>query len=294
MKQQFVFLHGISVRSGTNLSARIFLRHPDVEVVPENQTLREFPLLHELKKFQGAFEGFAKSYKKRMGKDDQYEWKKYMPYLGESFKNYLLDNLVSDREKQVLFLKVPSVINIESFFDVFPDSKLILLLRNGRDLVSSGEKGYLAQRGSQSIFEKLKRRLAYFLGRPFRGAVKSYQKNLELILSFLESNVNSENIYVIHFEDLASENYQVLQDMFSFCGLDPSKGDFSNIEVVGSSFVGEFEPNQKKIKWQPVPKTESFNPIGRSKDWPKWKHNYFDKKVIKLEEKLNTILKNNA
>lgn len=55
MKKNFIFLHGISVRSGTNLSGLIFNRHPDVEVIPRNETTQEFPFLQNINSFKGAF-----------------------------------------------------------------------------------------------------------------------------------------------------------------------------------------------------------------------------------------------
>ena len=62
-QSKFVFLFGISVRSGTNFSARIFLKHPDVEVVPKNETIREFPLLKFIDKFKITFEQFKKTFR---------------------------------------------------------------------------------------------------------------------------------------------------------------------------------------------------------------------------------------
>lgn len=286
-QSKFIFLFGISVRCGTNFSARIFSKHPDVEVVPNNETVREFPLLKVSKDFKKAFEQFQKKYNRNMGKKGHYTWEKYAPYFGTSFLDYIQSELIKDTSKKIYFIKDPGAVNLKWSNTIFPDSKIIILIRDGRDLVASKEKAYLAKRNSQSRLNRIKRYISHYIGRQFRANVKEWVENAHLIKDYLESEAG-RNCLLIKYEDLVSENKETYKKIFEYCGLSFQMKYFNNVEIVGSSFSDQITSlKTNKVVWQPIEKSEKFKPIGRWKNWPKWKLIYFNKHAKELLEWFN-------
>lgn len=274
---RYVFLFGISVRSGTNFSARIFSKHPEVEVVPNNETIREFPLLKVIDQFKDSFDAFSSMYTGNNGNKEHYTWRKYAAYFGDSFLKYIDNELVIDHSKKIYFMKDPGVKNIKFVSSVFPDSKVILLVRDGRDLVESSEKGYLVWRNSQSVLNRVKRYVFHYTGREFRRNVKAWLNNAKMISEFLATE-NGKKALLIRYEDLAAEIPETYAKLFEYCGLSIEKVNYKNVEVIGSSFSDQISENgENKIKWTPIEKTKKFKPVGRWKSWPKWKINYFNK-----------------
>lgn len=281
---KFIFLFGISVRSGTNFSSKIFSKHPDVEVIPSNETIREFPLLKFVKNFKAAFENFENRYINNNGVNGHYTWQKYSPYFGESFLNYIQNELVKDYSKNVYFIKDPGADNLKWSNFIFPNSKIIVLIRDGRDLVESSEKAYMAKRNSQSKVNRIKRHFFHFTGREFRRNVKTWANNALIIKNFLQSEPGKE-CFLVKYEDLVSEKEDVYKNLFNYCGLSFDMSYFKNVEIVGSSFSNQITSQKiEKIVWQPIKKTEKFKPVGRWKNWPKWKIKYFNKHAGELLE----------
>lgn len=272
----FIFLHSIAVRSGTNFLARIFHQHPDVEVIPRGETTQEFPLLKSIQYFEEAFNKFQANYN---GSKNDYAWIAFKAYLGKAFQNYITDQLNKDVDKTHLFIKDPHIENIENFFHVFPDAKLILLLRDGRDLVASGEKGYIAERSSQSNFEKYKRKINHRLGRPFIQYTRVWKKKIDEYFKFMSNleEVYRERVYTVKYESLAEGDVDILKELLAFCELSNATAEnmLQNTKVIGSSFSNEINKNSKGIIWQPMEKTTAFKPVKRYENWPNWKKRFF-------------------
>lgn len=273
----FIFLFGMSVRSGTNFSGKIFSKHPDVEVIPQNQTTREFPLLNVIDKFKTGFETFAKMYTDNNGNKDHYTWSNYGSYFGNSILKYIEDHLIEDKSKKKYFIKDPYVINLTHFRTVFPKSKLILLVRDGRDIVESSEKAYLIKKTSQSKLNRLKRYIFHYTGREFRRNVKAWKQNAKIIHDYLQT-AEGESALLIRYEDLHSEIESVYRELFAHCDLSFDNVLYKDVEVMGSSFSDQISDKGKnKVDWNPIKKTDAFKPVGRWHDWPKWKVRYFNK-----------------
>lgn len=271
MDSSFIFLHGLTVRTGTNFMGRFFNKHPEIQVVPFGETTQEFPLLKNLHEFEKAFNAVRNDYH---GPKEHYVWKEFMPYLGDAFMKFLMDK--HKDEKNAYFVKDPNFNNIGNFFDIFPEQRLIIILRDGRDIVSSSIKASIYKRSYHSWTKHYLRKVSravkrhqYFYSYMWAERVKDFNK-------FLSSDAyksNRDKVLVVKYEEILQQPEAEGKRIFEFCGVSSEKeilDQLRNIEVMGSSFLGKSGiEDAKKPNWNPVDKPKEFKPMGRWKDWDK-------------------------
>ena len=153
----FTFLLGVRVRSGTNYLAKVMSCNPHIQLVPPGKTTDEFPVLRDMDHWEKGFSAFLHQYK---GPRGVYDFKRFLPHFGAAWLRYVIDTF-SLRPGHV-FLKDPSVRYLGRFFDMFPDARLIVLVRDGRDNVASSVRASLATRARTSFAEN-------YTGLPLEG-----------------------------------------------------------------------------------------------------------------------------
>jgi Sulfotransferase family len=265
----FTFLHGVRVRSGTNYVGKMMSCNAHVQLVPPGKTTDEFPFVRDLEAWEKGFSNFVSKFK---GDKNLFQFRRFLPHLGSAWLTYLIDTF-SLRPGHV-FLKDPSVRHIDRFFDLFPDAKLILLVRDGRDNVASSVKAGLATRAHQHLAEKAKTRLNHLLLRDFVTAARDWSSAVRTILRFdqeFKKSPHASRYLILRYEDIYQNPRQLAERLFAFMGV-PCDGEIldsvENAEVVGSSFYSSTgQEDARKPNWIPTPKTEAFQPVGRWKEW---------------------------
>ena len=265
----FTFLHGSRVRSGSNYIGEIMGRNPNVQLVPPGKTTDELPLLNNIEAWEKAFTDFQHKFK---GNRSLYEFRGFLRYLGAAWRRYLIDRF--ELKPGPVFLKYSNVKHIDRFFDMFPDAKLILLYRDGRDNVASTVKAGLAERAHHSLGAKLKPRLNHLLMRDFAAAARDWSKSVNKILRFDEERRSSDlasRYLIVRYEDVVREPARMAERLFAFMGAACDAEILRAVEgadVVGSSFYGKGgKEDAVKPNWTPTKKTEAFQPVGRWKAW---------------------------
>lgn len=235
-----IVLHGIMQRSGTNYLSELVRLHPDVFAHP-NQ-LYEVPFLRSLKgliDFQSNFiEAFPAS-NDRIGKNG------LLTIFADAFMNYLYSFV--PEEKRLLF-KTPSVRYLNYFFTLFPDENLIILIRDGRDVVQSAIKSW-----PQLNFD----RLCY-----------EWSISAQMCLSFCANHLKySKSYLLVKYENIFESPQDFIIDACKKFELDLEKYPFDEIEnvpLLGSSTV---KPNGEVAWDENVKRSSEFNPIGRWQEW---------------------------
>jgi hypothetical protein len=155
-------------------------------------------------------------------------------------------------------LKTPSLGGLDNFHLLFPDAKLLIILRDGRDQVESFLNSFPAR---NPRFHQLVRGWA--------GSVTGLRRHLarmdRLAYPYL----------LVRYEDLFIRNQTELRRVFAFCGLDPEAYDYARaaqLPIRGSS-----EHLRQGSEWKPVPRTPEFQPIGRWKSWPRSRRAFFSR-----------------
>jgi Sulfotransferase family len=274
---QFTFLHGSRVRSGSNYIGKIMGCNPNVQLIPPGKTTDELPLLNNIEAWERAFTDFQNKFK---GDRSLYEFRGFLRYLGAAWQRYLIDRF--DLKPGPVFLKSSNVKHIDRFFDMFPDAKLILLFRDGRDNVASTVKAGLAERQHHSFRQKLKPRLSHLVLRDFASAARDWSKSVNKILRFDEQHRTSElasRYLILRYEDVYKEPGPMAERIFAFMEAPCDRDILMAVEgadVVGSSFYGKSgKEDAVKPNWTPTKKTEAFQPVGRWKAWNAIKKNMF-------------------
>lgn len=156
-----------------------------------------------------------------------------------------------------LVTKTPSVRNLQYFFKLFPQARLLIIVRDGRSVVES------AMRSFNWSFEK---------------ATHEWAAAARTIIEFERNAAHQPNYMIVRYEDLyGADTRRQLEAILDFLDLDIAQYDFEralSLPVKGSS---ELRSNKgDKVHWQPVEKTQQFNPLQRWSNWSRSRHERFN------------------
>jgi hypothetical protein len=171
--------------------------------------------------------------------------------LGDGLVSYLW----VDRERR-LVAKTPSVDRLNRFFALFPDARLIVLVRDGRSVVQS----------CMSTF-----------GWDLDRAGRSWARAADEIDRFeTDADVPPDRYLRVRYEDLLDDFDASIAQILSVAGLDPNRFDLEaarSLPVRGSSSY--FGAGHRSVHWDPVPKGADFDPRKRWSSWPERRHQRF-------------------
>lgn len=235
-----IFIQGMMQRSGTNFMRSLLELHPDCEhpaPYMEDFLLRE---AHHLVHFAKAVSNTWCS--KPLWNVPKNVKAELLGGLGNSLVDFLERRITNRR----MVTKSPSVANLEHFFDVFPNAKLIILVRDGRSVVASSMRSF---------------------DTPFSVAAHRWIRAAKKVDNFMKSTDPSKFAYV-RYEDLHLNTRRTMQCVLRYLELDADRYSFDaaeNLPVKGSC---ETKEGSGRVNWQPVEKTADFNPLERWREWP--------------------------
>ncbi|MFB9840818.1 sulfotransferase family protein [Mucilaginibacter ginsenosidivorans] len=161
-----------------------------------------------------------------------------------------------DMDYRYMVTKTPNVSNLKNFFRLFPDEKLIILIRDGRSLVESINLSFKYNR---------------------EAATRDWANAARDIFEIQKQwTVEGKQFLVIKYEELYANTENEMRKILSFLDLDTARYDFEkalNSPVIGSSV---FKRGAGPVHWEPVDKTAEFNPLQRSAKWNRKQHERFN------------------
>lgn len=146
-----------------------------------------------------------------------------------------------------LITKSPSVENLDLFFDLFPDAQLLLLVRDGRDVVESGMRTF---------------------GWSFEGGARGWARGVDRLMCF--DRVQREGIdrhRILKYEDLVTDTPGAVKELLEFLDLPVEDYPFERAERLPVRGSSRFLGGRKEIHWDPVPRDDSFAPAHRWHSW---------------------------
>jgi len=146
-----------------------------------------------------------------------------------------------------LILRSPTTEGIATATTLFPDARVVVMVRDGPATVESGRRSF---------------------GWPYEEAMLAWRHSVRSVLSFL-AGVDGHRCQLIRFEDLISDPTREMSRVIDFLGLDPVRYPFNRIDeiaVLGSSSFGR--AGGEEVHWRPIPKDPSFDPLTRARSWP--------------------------
>lgn len=150
-----------------------------------------------------------------------------------------------------LLSKTPDPWGLDLFFDLFPDALLIVMLRDGRDVVESSHRSW--PHHSRTYW------------------MQAFAENARTVLRFAQdlSPERRGQVLVVRYEDLLAGR-EAMEQVLRHLGIPLDEYDWDALDrlpVRGSSVL---RGGRKELHWQPVEKPADFRPVGRWHDWSWW------------------------
>ena len=233
-----IFVHGVLPRSGTNFAANLLALHPDVAAFPRQ--MWEMPILPTA----------------RASLAWRHEWLARFPENEPLVTRFeplawsaagLMQSLQTDSMDKRMLFKSPHMRHLTLFDSIFPDDTLVMVVRDGRDVIASSQKTFKDR----------------FVTKSFRQLLSEWQMATELAFEL----ANDERKILWRYEDLVADPESALRRDLPRIGLDPSRFPFerlADLPVFGSSS----DRRQGSDRWNPVTKQSDFNPVGRGRSLP--------------------------
>lgn len=235
-----IFILAALPRSGTNFLWDLLRLHDDC--APGRSPLWEDYLVknsHHLSDFVDAAQG---SWDPVWGATASLR-----PELMRSLGDALIAFLTIEPDRR-LVTKSPSIENLDDFFDFFPAAHLVLLVRDGRDVVDSGMKTF---------------------GWSLEESARAWADGVTRITRFSNrTDIPHDQCTVVRYEDLFEDPVTAMSRLLQRLGLNPAGYDFGAVRqlpVRGSSTYRGAD--RSAVHWDPVPRGASFNPVRRWKHW---------------------------
>lgn len=246
-----VFILGILPRCGTNFLCDLLCLHPDCG--PPAPIWEDFLVGHT-----DLLDCYIDTVIGRWDPDwgvEEAARDRLAANLGSGLTAFLSERTEAKR----VVTKTPRVDNLERFFRFFPDSRLLILVRDGRAVLESGIKTFGWHRDSG----------LHRLGEAAR-----------VILDFDAANRDSpwrDRYRIVRYEDLWVNLDQELRRILKFLDLDTDRYDFPaarGLPIRGSSTMRQSADSP--MHWEPVERTSEFDPMSRFRHWRRAEHERFN------------------
>lgn len=244
-----IFLHGIRPRSGTNFVGSVLDLHPDISVYPRK--IWEIPFIENVEyliTFQKHFLAGLPPTSHHPGPMD------LIALMGNAFVQFLCEDFEPGK---IALLKRPSVKNISLFHTVFPRENLIVLIRDGRDVVSSTIK----------TWPKI----------DFNIACHDWEEAAREVIAYKESErLDHKRVLIKKYEEVVEIPDAFVREACAKFGLDINKfpyEELNRLPVIGSSQL----KRDGRVTFQPIDKPTDFKTIGHWEQWTKKQKRVFKK-----------------
>ena len=282
MEPKICFILGVSQRSGTNFLYRVLNLHPHCA---GPGPIWEDCFLYRSESLVGFAEAMYKQWDSTWEVEEKLgESTLLMRYLGGAIERFLRLQLSPSGEKvqqsqeqselnqiNVLLTKTPSARGLPRFWDLFPDAKLILLVRDGRAVVES---------------------MAASFGGGYESAMRTWRDNAKRIHAFKTEHENKKNDFlVVKYEDIMGDERNSLLQILEYLDLDTELFDFNALDSLGVTGSSDAKKKDGVVHWQEREKTSEFNPLARADHWSQRRHERFNWVAGKQMEDLGYALK---
>jgi hypothetical protein len=239
-----LFIHGIMQRCGTHFLHDLLLLHPDCAGgrISEDHLLTTAPLLTRF--LHAAGESWEQVWLSQP-RD------RVAGLLRDALSAALLEFCRGDAQhNRYVVCKTPSTLNLRDFFQLFPSARVILLVRDGRDVIESGTRTF---------------------GWDWEVAVRRWRESADRICAFVEENRSREKVLLLRYEDVFMRTEHEMRRVLAFLELDQARYDFPSavsLPVRGSCEFGRTTGGA--VHWDPVARSGAFKPVDRHSRWPQW------------------------
>lgn len=236
-----IFIHGVMPRSGTNLLSDILALHP--KTIQNPARLWEFPILRVADGADALEREFQFLFPPNR---DVIQPHTILTLLAQGWMRALRH----DAGDAHMILKTPHMQFIGLFEAVFPDEKLFLVIRDGRDVIESSLASFRNNRPLRKGFSAL-----------------AHEWAMATHAALLTAQRLKGQAMLVRYEDLARTEQTYTQSLLHHAGLDPVPYKWNELPLLpirGSSELAR----TGEVNWQPQAKSVDFRPTGRWQAWP--------------------------
>ena len=233
-----IFLHGVMPRSGTVYFGEVLSLHPDI--YPHPNKLWELPFLAHADDLITLQEKYFQTYqqnRERMGENG------LLCLFGSGIMNYLHSFVP---EGKTMLVKSPRMQFLTYFTTFFPYENLVVLMRDGRDVVQSTIKTWPE--------------------RNYVDVCREWEASTRIYLRLMGAQADSGKMCFVKYEDLLSRPVDTAIVVFMTLGMRVDNFPAHAIEslpVRGSSS----NRSEGHVSWEPVERNNSFSPGGGWRHW---------------------------
>ncbi len=241
-----IFILGMLQRTGTNHLWDLFGLHPDIEQlrpVFEDHLVRWTP--HLVAYVDDVSRGWSPEWD--VPDSERTDLKRS---LGIGVQSWL-----AGHSTKRIVTKMPSVEQAINYLDFFPDSPLVLIIRDGRSVCESGVTSF---------------------GWSYERAFRRWRQSADIVLELQEQHRDNPLFSVVRYEDIVERPTEVMRRLCATSGLDVETFPFDQIEALpvrGSSSLATVGGSE--IHWTPVERSETFDPRERWRSWDEHQHRRF-------------------
>jgi hypothetical protein len=235
-----IFIVGVMPRSGTVHVGELLRLHPDIFAYPNE--LWEIPFLSQVPGIRAVGDGFIGGYRQNA---DRMHAGDFLPLFGAALIAYLRSFGGDGRR---ILDKEPRANHLGRFPLVFPCEQLLLLLRDGRDVVQSTIRTWPGVR--------------------FEDACARWQLSARAMLDYhARFGDLAPACWLTRFETALADPAAFVREACSRFGLDATRYPFerqSAVDVIGSSTISQ----AGQVDWSKhVAPPADFKPGGAWRDW---------------------------
>lgn len=238
-----VMIHGIMPRSGTVYVGELLRLHPDLHAYPHQ--VWELPFLQLTGDVMQMQAKFLQIYEQNAGKIGAQD---FLPLFGAALVAYLHAGVPDGRR---MLLKVPSVQYLSAFGAVFPHEHLLVLVRDGRDVVQS----------TLRTWPQLQ----------FWQVCTRWNRAARMVLAVdQQMKLQTSGYWLARYENALQDPAGFVREACRRFGLEEDRYPYEEIEAIpvqGSSALTE----EGAVHWAPVDRPTGFQPVGYWRSWPRWK-----------------------
>ncbi|NNF64074.1 MAG: sulfotransferase [Acidimicrobiia bacterium] len=244
------FLFGVAPRSGTTYLGDLLALHPRCALpadLPEDGFLKAL----------GALDGYVA--------EVQSLWQSWpdlaVPTSAElraAVGAGLGDLLCTRSGAEFTLSKTPYPTNLHRLREVFPDSKAVVIIRDGRSVTESMVRTWSMRFDMAAAL--------------FRDGARS------VLQAIPNPDSPPAHLHLVRYEDLFEDTQRVLNDVLGFFGLEADEmpsGAIADLPVRGSSTARGDKDGAGDVHWEAVKRPADFNPVDRWSAWDERQHRKF-------------------
>jgi Sulfotransferase family len=243
-----IFVLGVTRRTGTNYVYDLVNLHPDVAPRPP---IREDNLVHNA----GDLVRYVRSCADEWWCTPE-EAARESALLLRSLGNGILSFLQADITTKRVVTKSPSVRNIGSFFDLFPNACILIAVRDGRSVVESALRSWTDLSADDVAHE--------------------WADGARDLLTFLDKHADNPRAHVVRYERLLTELDVEVERLLQACNLDRSRFDLAAARALPLRGSSTDRGGAEKLHWDPVARPASFGGLVRWSGWSDDQHRRFN------------------